>query len=275
MFAPRHADPAEIYVDGYLWGERAPFGVAVDHPRFQEYLAQVSDRRLERLEKVTGRLGSLLDVGCGTGEFLARAQAHGATVTGVEPIEDAAHFARERGLNVLTATLEDSDLPERSFDVVSALHVLEHLTDSVGFLGTLARWARPGGHVLIEVPNYDSMMRRRRLANWTGLRPLEHIVHFTPTTLRGAFERAGLQPRSIRTPTYLGPPQSLPFALDDLALDRGRWSALLRRTCRRVQRDGNSELIPTRLTWAVLNPLARAYDLRERGAVVVGIARVP
>ena len=42
-------------------------------------------------------------------------------------------------------TLEESGFPERSYDVVSAFHVLEHMTDGAAFLRLLARWARPGG----------------------------------------------------------------------------------------------------------------------------------
>jgi SAM-dependent methyltransferase len=278
VYAPRHADASEIYADGYLWGKCGAFGspATTRTPTFQDYLARVSLRRLGLLEAVTGRLGALLDVGCGTGEFLAQARSLGARTTGVEPVEDAARFSREqRGLDVLTATLEESGLPEQQFDVVSALHVLEHMPESVRFLETLARWTRPGGHVLIEVPNYDGMVRRRRLSNWPGLRPLEHIVHFTPATLRTAFARAGLEPRSITSPTYVGPPQTLEFALDDLALDRERWSRALAPTCRRAQRDGGPARIPTRLTWAPLRTIERVYDRRGRGTVVLGIARVP
>lgn len=278
MYAPRHADASEIYNDGYLGGNCGPFGLSatIHTPLFQDYLARVCLSRLDRLEAVTGALGALLDVGCGTGEFLAQARARGARTTGVEPVEDAARFSREqRGLDVLSATLEESGLPERQFAVVSALHVLEHMPDSTSFLHTLARWTRPGGHLLIEVPNYDSMVRRRRLSNWPHLRPLEHIVHFTPATLHAAFQRAGLEPRSITSPTYVGPPQALEFALDDLALDRERWTRALAPTCRRVERDGEPAQIPTALTWAVLRTIERVYDRRRRGTTVLGIARVP
>src|SRR3712207_7254456 len=55
---------------------------------------------------------------------------------------------------------------------------------------------------------YTTLFRSRRFrAQWSGLRPLEHITHFTPRTLDGTLRRSGLEPRLVRTPSYLGPPQ--------------------------------------------------------------------
>jgi hypothetical protein len=127
----------------------------------------------------------------------------------------------------------------------------------------------------VEVPNYDSMLRRRKRGNWSGLRPLEHIIHFTPRTLARAFTEAGLHPAAIRTPTYVLAPQTLPFALADLALEQRRWTGALARTCTTSERDGEQTLIPTRLTWAILRAFERAYALRRAGVVVVGVARAP
>src|SRR3712207_9285757 len=64
---------------------------------------------------------------------------------------------------------------------------------------------------------YTTLFRSRRFrAQWSGLRPLEHITHFTPRTLDGTLRRSGLEPRLVRTPSYLGPPQNLHFAVRDL-----------------------------------------------------------
>jgi SAM-dependent methyltransferase len=206
--------------------------------------------------------GSIVDVGCGTGEFLLAAKERGWESKGVEPIEKEAAFARERGLDVQAALLEESDLPQGSFDVVAALHVLEHVPAPADFLRSIARWARPGGLVAIEVPNFDSRLRRRSHAfgGWRHLRPLEHITHFTPGTLRQAFERAGLEPVRITSPSYVGPPQSLPDALDDLV--RRRWMPGLK-------------LLPRPVMWRALRAFDRYDDRRASGMVVFGIARVP
>jgi 2-polyprenyl-3-methyl-5-hydroxy-6-metoxy-1,4-benzoquinol methylase len=215
--AEDYADPEQVYVDGYMFGQAGQFGLDVRAPAFQRYLMRVARRRVRTIEQATGlRFGALLDVGSGTGEVLLAAGERGWRAQGVEPERTAAEMAQRRGLAVTVAGLEESDLPERSFDVVSAFHVLEHIPDSRAFLRTLARWARPGGLIAVEVPNFASVQRRRLREGWTGLRPHEHLVHFTPATLRHTFAAVGIEPVLVRSPAYVGPPQCLDQALWDL-----------------------------------------------------------
>lgn len=271
--AERYADPAEVYVDGYMFGEAGQFGLDVRHPVFQAYLARVADRRIRMIEHATGiRGGSLLDVGSGTGEVLLAARRRGWRGHGVEPERSGAQMARDRGLEVTISTLEDSGLPERSFDVVSAFHVLEHIPDSRAFLRMVARWARPGGYVVVEVPNWASYQRRALAQSWPGLRPLEHLVHFTPRTLPATVRGAGLDPVTVRSPVYLGPPQALKHALDDLAR-HGRYRRLLEPLTVEREAGGERARYPTRLGWAILRLTEAVYDLAGAGAVVFCVAR--
>ncbi len=267
-----YGDPAEIYVDGYMFGQAGPFGLDVRHPSFQRYLLRVAHHRLAMIEQATGiSRGSLLDVGCGTGEVLLAARERGWRAQGVEPERTAAEMATGRGLPVRVAKLEQADLPQRSFDVVSAFHVLEHLPDSRAFLRTLSRWARPGGYVTIEVPNWRSVQRRRLGASWPGLRPREHLVHFTPTTLQRCFRAAGLSPVAVHSPAYVGPPQALPDALNDL-VRHGRYRWLLERFSQ-LQDDGEERRrYPDRIGWMLLRATEAIYDRAGVGAVVVCVA---
>jgi SAM-dependent methyltransferase len=272
--ALEYADPKEIYVDGYMFGEAGDFGLDVRHPTFQQLLARIAHRRLGFIERATGLRGdSLLDVGSGTGEVLAAARDRGWTTHGVEPERTAAEMARDRGLDVTISRLEESGLPERSFGVVSAFHVLEHVPDSRAFLQTLARWARPGGFVTIEVPNFNGTQRRRRRWGWMGLRPLEHIVHFTPDTLRRAFRLAGLDPIYLRTPAYVGPPQDLAFALRDLQREGG-FRRLIEPLSPRRRADDREARYPSPLGWTVLRGVEAIQDRAGVGSVVFCVGRV-
>jgi SAM-dependent methyltransferase len=269
-----YADPAEVYVDGYMFGEAGSFGLDVRDPQFQRYLIRVAHRRLALVEKTTGlRGGTLLDVGSGTGEVLLAARERGWRGQGVEPERTAAAMARERGLEVTVARLEESGLPERSFDVVSAFHVLEHMPDSREFLRGLARRARPGGYVVVEVPNWESMQRRRRRERWEGLRPREHLVHFAPQTLRSTMRSAGITPVAVRSPAYLGPPQSLGQALWDLARPWGRFRKLVRPLSRAATIDGEVVRYPTLAGWAALRLMEAVHDRAGVGTVVLCIGR--
>jgi 2-polyprenyl-3-methyl-5-hydroxy-6-metoxy-1,4-benzoquinol methylase len=272
--AGSYADPAEVYVDGYMFGAAGPFGLDVRHPLFQEYLARVARQRLRMIERATGvRNGSLLDVGSGTGEVLVAARERGWRGHGVEPERTAAQMARERGLEVTVSDLALSGLPEHSFDVVSAFHVLEHIPDTRSFLETMRRWARPGGFVAIEVPNWASFQRRQMAETWTGLRPLEHIVHFSPRTLSRAMRTTGLEPVLVRSPVYLGPPQTFDNALDDLAR-HGRYRRLVEPFTTVDTQNGQQRRYPTRLGWALLRATEAAYDRAGAGSVVLCVARV-
>jgi SAM-dependent methyltransferase len=149
--------------------------------------------------------------------------------------------------------------------------VLEHVADSREFLQTMTRWVRPGGFLVIEVPNWGSSQRRRHRHRWSGLRPLEHIVHFTPQTLPKTMRSVGLEPVLVRSPAYVGPPQSLEQALDDL-VRQGRYRRLVEPLSRVRAVDGETARYPTRLGWAVLHATEAVYDKAGVGAVVFCVA---
>ena len=254
VYSQRYADPDAVYVDGYYSGESG-FGIDIRHPRFQAFLADVNRARAEMLEHYVPA-GRLLDVGCGAGDFMSAARERGWDVVGVDPIAESGEIARARGLDVRTTMLEESGLPERSFDVVSVFHVLEHVPDCRAFLRTIARWAKPGGHVLAESPNWESHVRKATGDRYVHLRPLEHLTHFAPRTLAAAFGGAGLQTVVIRTPTWASDLHSPTEALADTG--RGSWAR---------------RLGPLARTAA---SAARAVDARRgQGMVVWGLARVP
>ena len=258
--AREYADPEAVFVDGYFTGGAGPFGIDISHPRFRAYVLEVGHQRMETIERFApARGGSLLDVGCGTGELVRAASERGWQATGVEPMPEAAAGAREIwDVDVRTAMLEDSGLPERSFDVVCAFHVLEHVPDSPAFLSLLARWARPGGLVVAESPNWDSERRRASGTAWIHLRPGEHLVHFTPATMSEAARRAGLEPLATFTPAQLSREHTLQEALGNLG--RPQWERRLRR-------------LPRRARWWALDRADRRFDRRGVGPVVQLITR--
>jgi 2-polyprenyl-3-methyl-5-hydroxy-6-metoxy-1,4-benzoquinol methylase len=271
-----YADPDDVYVDGYMFGE-APgaFGPPdVRNPVFHQYLMRVARRRMELIERATQlRRASLLDVGSGTGEVLLAARERGWTTQGVEPERTGAETARERGLDVETALLEESGLPEHSYDVVSAFHVLEHVPDARAFLRTLRRWAKPNGFVTIEVPNFNSVQRRRLGARWPHLRPREHLTHFTPDTLKRTFAAAGLEPVLARSPVYVGPPQTLDHALYDLSR-HGMFRRIMEPLSPRRRTNGDTARYPGRTGWGLLHAMEAFHDRAGAGAVAFCVGRV-
>jgi SAM-dependent methyltransferase len=104
--------------------------------------------------RVTDRRPHILDVGCGTGANLLMLSQYG-DAEGVDVSEDALAFCRERGLeNVKLGAAEELPYDDGTFDLVTALDVVEHLDDDLAGLREMRRVLRPGGRVLLFVPTF-------------------------------------------------------------------------------------------------------------------------
>ena len=104
--------------------------------------------------RVTDRRPRILDVGCGTGANLLMLSKYG-DAEGVDVSEDALAFCRERGLeNVKLGAAEELPYDDGTFDLVTALDVVEHLDDDLAGLREMRRVLRPGGRVLLFVPTF-------------------------------------------------------------------------------------------------------------------------
>jgi len=179
---PSPAQAAAFYSDHYLDDE---YPAARTHERIQ-----LAHRRLARIEQMTG-IGSLLDVGCGRGDFLIAARQRGWAVAGLDRSPAAARMAAAAAVPVFEGELTGPrPAGLEPADVVTLWDVLEHLTDPVAALASLPRWIRPHGQLIVETQNVRSVS-----AVWMGRRWEQfvkfHLYHFSPPTLRVALERAG------------------------------------------------------------------------------------
>jgi 2-polyprenyl-3-methyl-5-hydroxy-6-metoxy-1,4-benzoquinol methylase len=137
----------------------------------------------------------VLDVGCNVGSFLAALRDRtGCAVVGLEPAPTPAGYARERfGLDVREGCLEEvaDALAPASFDVITLWHVLEHLRAPRRELQIIHALLKPGGTLIVEVPNFADPLRRLFGSSWAYVDVPRHLIHFTPRTLRKILEDAG------------------------------------------------------------------------------------
>jgi SAM-dependent methyltransferase len=181
------------YFDTYGDG-RTSYG---SDERGRRYQSRVRLRLLSRHTRPPGRL---MEFGAAGGQFLLAARAAGYDVFGVEPEPSMAARAQEvSGAPVLIGFLEDVDLPESALDVACGWHVVEHIPDPVAALARVRSALRVGGHLFIEVPNFESAESRRRGLDWPYLDLPHHVNQFGPGSLSRAVEAAGLQVRSVET----------------------------------------------------------------------------
>ena len=145
--------------------------------------------------------GSALDLGCASGGLLALLRPRAAHLAGLELSATAARAAAQIGDEVVQGALEDADLPfaPDAFDLVVLADVLEHLADPAAALARAVGWCRPGGAVLVSVPNVAHWSARLALARgrWPqeerGIFDSSHLRWFTRDSLGALLAGAGLR----------------------------------------------------------------------------------
>jgi SAM-dependent methyltransferase len=165
------------------------------------------DEHLDLLESLT-QPGDLLDIGSHCGFFLRKARDRGWRVLGLEPSPSSSRLAREQfGLDVRTSTLEDADIPDASFDVVTLVDVFEHVDTPRPLLKEIRRVLRPAGRVFIKVPNVRYvLLKHRSLRHVPGLLKdvfdaREHLVYYSDGTLARMLRSSGFGVEVLATPS--------------------------------------------------------------------------
>lgn len=156
----------------------------------RRYTVRWKRHKIEHL-KSSGRL---LDIGCGTGEFLHEMKVHGWEVEGIEEDKSAVQYARnEYGLKVSTHDLFQTKIQENHYDIVTMWHVLEHLFQPLNTLKWVRHILKDDGWLLIAAPNVSSFDAQFYRDNWVALDAPRHLQHFVPRSLTALSEKAGLQ----------------------------------------------------------------------------------
>lgn len=130
--------------------------------------------------------GTLLDIGAGTGDFLFAAKQKGWIVTGIEPNTKAREKAISKGINFVETSL---NLPEKSFDIITMWHVLEHVPDIESQIKELNRLLKPTGTLIVAVPNFNSFDAKHYGEFWAAYDVPRHLWHFSNTSIIKLFDK--------------------------------------------------------------------------------------
>lgn len=143
------------------------------------------------------RGGRLLDVGCAAGYFLESARERGFAPFGIEYAQFSAAVAREKfgSEAVETGTLETTRFPDGSFDVITMIDLLEHVTDPAAALTRARKLIKPGGIIVVVTPDTDALTNTIMGRRWTHYKK-EHLYYFNRRSLGFLAGRAGLDVRS-------------------------------------------------------------------------------
>lgn len=138
--------------------------------------------------------GKLLDIGAGTGDFLALAKAKGWDTIGTEPSQKAKSIALKKGVSFSDAT---EVLEKNSFDVITMWHVLEHVPDVEKQIKELKRLLKPEGTIIIAVPNFRSFDAKYYRRFWAGFDVPRHLWHFSKKAIKQLFLKEKMKVEKI------------------------------------------------------------------------------
>lgn len=120
----------------------------------------------------------VLDIGCGTGDFLGVCKKEGLEIYGIEPDSKARTLAKD----ILKVEILHPDqivkIPDESFDLITMWHVLEHVPDLKMQISELSRLIRKGGKVVIALPVYESYDAEVYKEKWAAWDVPRHLYHF-------------------------------------------------------------------------------------------------
>ena len=160
--------------------------------------------KINLIESLNSTPRSLLDYGCGTGEFLSAAREKGWVCAGLEPDDGAREQAKtNHGLNV-ERPIKLWDLPDGQFGVITLWHVLEHVHRLNETVQQLVRCLSSKGRLLIAVPNCLSHEARHYGEYWAAYDVPRHLYHFSRLPMLKLMEKNGLEPEFIK-PLFFDP----------------------------------------------------------------------
>ena len=156
-------------------------------------------RKRKIIRKATGlSTGSILDIGTGTGHFVAEMKRAGWVVSGVEINEKARNSAKERfGVDIIPPS-EINSLESGRFDCITMWHVLEHFSDLKSYINQIRRLLRSSGTCVIALPNIDSFDAQYYGPFWAAFDVPRHLWHFNPDTFGFLFEGHGFRIKSVK-----------------------------------------------------------------------------
>ncbi len=152
----------------------------------------------KNVQKNTNTKKTLLDVGCGTGDFLKVAKQNYWTVSGIEPNEQARTIANVKTDDAVYNTEKLFQFENNTFDVITLWHVLEHLPNLEDHIKTFKKILKPNGTLVIAVPNYNSYDATYYKSFWAAFDVPRHLWHFNKTSVSKLVGKEEMQVEKIK-----------------------------------------------------------------------------
>lgn len=149
-------------------------------------------RKLKLINSFNSEDKRLLDIGCGTGDFLKVAKDNQWHVSGVEPNPNARTTANQKTNNSVFDIGQLLKFEKHSFDVITLWHVLEHLPKLENHIAVFESLLKPNGRLVIAVPNYKSHDANYYKNYWAAFDTPRHLWHFSQNAISKLVQQKGM-----------------------------------------------------------------------------------
>lgn len=166
-------------------------------PKIYESVKKVNLKHKRKLATKGMKVGTMLEIGCGVGDFLHEMEQRGWNCTGIEPSKEAKAIAQNRvKANILNP--EDlATLKDESFDLITMWHVLEHVDNLKDEVRHLQRLLKKGGRLVLALPNFKSTDAEYYREYWAAYDVPRHLNHFCRESINNIFKTTKLQLKKI------------------------------------------------------------------------------
>lgn len=147
-------------------------------------------KKLKLINSLKTEGKSILDIGCGTGDFLVTCKKDGWKTLGIEPNKKAQEISKTKDL-VIKKSIEE--LSNEKYDVITLWHVLEHVPNLIEYVHTLEKLLKEGGRLIIAVPNFKSYDATYYKQYWAAYDVPRHLWHFSQTSISKLFTSVNMQ----------------------------------------------------------------------------------
>ncbi len=151
--------------------------------------------KLKKIQKLTAEFKpTILDVGCGWGNFLEALQKQKMSYLGIDSSDEAIRVCRSKNLNCRKTTLQELvNENHEKFSAITLFQVIEHVADPIELLKATKKLLKKNGAILMTTPNNDSPLRKIFGRKWSVYQEPSHFVFYNQQTLKETLIRAGFK----------------------------------------------------------------------------------
>jgi len=163
---------------------------------YQKVRFYTTNKKVKKISNLKSNIQNILDIGCGTGDFLNVCSQKKWNVFGVEPHKGAREISNQKitsnNLYDSIESLEQRNINQK-FDVITLWHVLEHVPNLDNYILALKRLLKSDGILIIAVPNFLSFDAQYYKSFWAAYDVPRHLWHFSPKAIQLLFQKVNLE----------------------------------------------------------------------------------